>query len=397
MGWNPFRRSAAAPETRDAAWRGGYTIALGAGAYTGPVTPPMAEGLSAVVACVDAIGGAIGALPARVYRSLGDEGRTEAPNHPLARLIRRGPNRHQTWRDWILFTMSEVLLYGNSLSIVEWDGAGRPVALRPVPWRNVTVTLLPSGSLAYDVIGWLAPPGVSGPARRFLDTDVWHCRDRSDDGYVGRSRLSRASAALQAALGVQGFATNVWSNSATPSGMLTVPPNLSPEGKRRLEAHIAHKYTGTDNAGRILFVDNDTKWTSLGISPEDAETLDSRRFATEDVCRLFGVPPPIVADYSNNTFTNAATASVWFATNTLAPWCRALESEFARSVLDPSGEFHLEIDLSGMTRGDFATRWSAMVAAVGAGILTADEVREQEGYGPKPADALPGDPGEGDD
>jgi len=44
-------------------------------------------------------------------------------------------------------------------------------------------------------------------------------------------------------------------------------------------------------------------------------------------------------------------------------------------------------------RGDYAARWQANVAAVQAGILTADEGREQEGFNPLPAKAavVPGD------
>ena len=63
---------------------------------------------------------------------------------------------------------------------------------------------------------------------------------------------------------------------------------------------------------------------------------------------------------------------------------RKIEAEFGRSVFsDPA--YHLEIDLSGLVRGDYATRWTANVAAVTAGILTVDEVRAQESYGPRPA------------
>ncbi len=64
------------------------------------------------------------------------------------------------------------------------------------------------------------------------------------------------------------------------------------------------------------------------------------------------------------------------------PWARKIEAEFGRSVFSDPVWFHIEIDLSGRTRGDYATRWQANVAAVNAKILTADEVRAQEGYGP---------------
>lgn len=376
-------RKPAAPETR--AGFGGPSFSLGAGAYSGPITPWQAENLSTVTAVVNAIAGGIAALPMCVYQAIGDAGRVEVPNHPVARLL-RAPNRYQTGPDWIEFMVAQMLLWGNALSVIETDTAGRPIALTPIPWQRVNVSLLPSGALAYDVVMWTTPLGSMGTARRFLDSDVLHLRDRSDDGFIGRSRLSRAPDVLSSAIGVQGFAANVWSNAATPSGMVSLPANISPDGKRRIEAFMADHNTGPSNAGRVLFVDADSKFTPLSISPEDAQTLESRKFSVEEICRLFNCPPPIVQDYSNNTFTNSAQANTWFATNTLTPICRKIEAEFARSVFaDPSGDYHIEIDLSGLMRGDYATRWAANVAAVTAGILTADEVRAAEGYGPKPA------------
>ncbi len=369
------------PEQRSA---GFYGPAFGFGNGFGPINATLAENLATVVACVNAIADGLGTLPACVYRAEGD-GRVEAPNHPVARLL-RAPNQRQTWPDWVAFTLGQVLLQGNALSVIEYDGAGRPTALIPVPWQQVQVQLLPGGRLAYDVILYTTPWGGTGQPRRFLEGEVFHLRDRSDDGYIGRSRLARAPDVLASAIGLQTFSSAIWENAASPSGVLTVPPNIDANGIRRLEAHVQGLYTGAANGKRIMFVDKDTTFTPVSVSPEDAEVLESRRFSVIELCRLFGVPPPIVQDYSNSTFTNASQASTWFATNTLTPWARKVEAEFARSVFaDPSGTFHLEIDLSGLVRGDYATRWTANVAAVGAGILTADEVRAQEGYGPLPA------------
>jgi hypothetical protein len=55
----------------------------------------------------------------------------------------------------------------------------------------------------------------------------------------------------------------------------------------------------------------------------------------------------------------------------------------------------LEIDLSGIMRGDYPARWTAIVAVVGAGILPPDEVREQEGFNPLPPGAKPAMPATG--
>ena len=371
---------AAPVERRDAldygpGW-GGLATLSGAGG----MSARMAENLATVVACTNAISSGIAALPATVYRAEG-MGRVEVPGHPVTRLL-RSPNPRQTWPDWCEFTLAQCLLRGNALSVVERDGAGRPTGLVPVPWQCVSLQILPTGRLAYDVVMTAAPYGGPAVSRRYLEGEVFHLRDRSDDGIVGRSRISRAPAVLEAATGLQDYSSAIWENAATPSGILTLPPGIKAAGKERAEAHFNERHTGTRNAKRVLFADKDSVFTPLSVSLEDAEVLASRQFSVIELCRLFNVPPPIVQDYSHATFTNAPQASTWFATNTLTPWARKLEAEFSRSVFsDPA--FHIEVDLSGLVRGDYATRWTANVAAVAANILTADEVRAQEGYGPR--------------
>jgi HK97 family phage portal protein len=367
------------------------------------IDPTLAENLATVCACVNAIASGLASLPAYVYRREGD-GRIEAPNHPVSRLI-RAPNRWQTWPDLLELLMGQVLLWGNALAVIDYDAAGRPTGMTPVPWQAVQVSLLATGQIVYDVVAYQSPWGGIGTPRRYLAGEVFHLKDRGDSPYVGRSRISRAPDVLNAAAGLQTYSTAIWGNAATPSGLVEVPSNITAEGIGRMEAHFTDRCAGANNAKRIMFVDTGTKFTPLSVSPEDAEVLASRRFSGEEIARLFGVPPPIVGDLSHGTFTNSETAGRWFAQFTLAPWARKIEAEFQRSVFsDPSGPTHMEIDLSGLMRGDYAARWAANVAAVQAGILLPDEVREIEGFNPLPAGALaattgadavmPGDGGE---
>jgi len=82
-------------------------------------------------------------------------------------------------------------------------------------------------------------------------------------------------------------------------------------------------------------------------------------------------------------FTNAAQASLWFAQLTLTPWYKKLEAEFSRSVSGFGSNYDLEIDLSGLMRGDYAARWAAYAVAVQNNILDVNEIREAEGYNPR--------------
>lgn len=375
-----------APETRAAGVYGAAAFGPIGTAGGGAVSPAAAESLSTVCACVGAISSGLASLPARIYRVEGDR-RTEAPEHPVARLV-RAPNPRQSWPDFAEWLMGQVLLQGNALAQIESDGAGRPVALVPIPWQYVQPVLLPSRrGLAFDVVAHESPFGGTGQRRRLLESEVLHLRDRSDDGFLGRSRLSRAGEVLQAAAGLQRYSTAVWENAATPSGVVTFPKSISGDGIKRMRAHIEAATTGAHNAKRVMFLETDSTWTPMSVSPEDAEVLASRRFTGEELARLFQVPPAIIGDLSHGTFTNSETAGRWFAQFTLAPWARKLESEVARSLLDPAHE--LELDLSALMRGDDAARWAAHKIAVEAGVLDPAEIRGLEGWNPRPAGTAP--------
>jgi HK97 family phage portal protein len=370
-GWAESRGATASSSDLGSAFAPGHT------ASGHMVNARIVENLSTVLACVGAVGSAISSLPAFVYRQ-GQAGRMEAPDHPVARLLRR-PNAWQTWPDWIEWTLGQVLLYGNALSVIEADGAGRPVALVPVPWPNVQPMMLPNGAVAFDVVRFTSMWGGTGMPRRLLAGDVFHLRDRSDDGLLGRSRLSRAPEVLGNALALQEWTGAMWRNQATPAGALKIPGSLGQAVIDRLRSQLSTTYTGTHNARRVLLLEGGAEWQSISISPEDAEVLASRRFSVEELCRLYQVPPPIIQDYTHNTFTNAAQAALWFAQFSLGPWVRKIEAEFARSVFtDPT--MSLEIDLSGLMRGDYEARWKAHEIAVRNNILDADEVREVEGW-----------------
>ena len=342
------------------------------------VSPYLAENLSTVLACVNVISSTMASFTARTYRVTAT-GREELANHPVARLTRR-PNPDQTWPDWMEWTLAQVLLHGNAISTIEHDSAGRPVALQPIPWGTVQVYRLPSGRLAYDVV-----QGTGGVRRLFAD-EVFHLRDRSDDGLIGRSRISRARDVLGNALALQEWSGSMWANQATPSGAITVPKNISPEGFKTFKAQFEQAHVGTRNARRVVFIDEGSQWQPFSISPEDAEMLASRRFTSEELARLFSVPPPVVGDLAHGTFTNSREAGRWFAQFTLSPWARKIEAEFRRSVFGAgSPDCTLEIDMSDLLRGDAEARWQSHKIAVEAGILEPDEIREVEGWNPRPA------------
>ena len=347
-------------------------------------TPHGAENLSAVLASVNVISASIASLPVYVQRR--GAGRLEnEPAHPLQRLIDLGPNGWQGWADFIEFMVSQTLLHGNSLAEIRTDGRGAVAELRPIPWQWVSVQLLPSGRLAFDVTEHESLYGGVGSQRRLLQGEVLHIADRSDHALIGKSRLSRAREVVEAGHRVQQFSQSIYKNGVSPSGVLTAEGKLPDDQIRRLKEMFTQAFSGAGNAGSAMVLDQNIKWQQLGISPEDAELLASRRFSTEEIARLFNVPPPLIQDYSHNTFTNSEQAGRWFATLTLQPWLTKLEQAFKRQVLSEAARatHQLSFDMSAFLRGDPEQRWAAHKIAIEAGVLDSDEVREIEGYNPR--------------
>lgn len=374
-----------------------WTALSGLSSATGAlVNPRLAENLSTVLRCTSAISSGIASLPAYVYRRT-DQGRDEDAGHPLMRLIRTGPNDHQSWPDFMEWLVASTLLRGNGLAEIETDRRGAVTGLKPIPWEWVLVQLLPSGRLAYDVTEITSIYGGQGRMRRLLEGEVLHLRDRSDDGLIGRSRLQRAAAVVSAGLTIQEFAGALYRNGINPSGALEVDGKLNDAALKQLAAQFRDAFSGSHNAAKAMVLDQGVKWKPVSISPEDAELLASRRFSTEELARLFDVPPPIVGDLSHGTFTNSETAGRWFAQHTLTPWIRKIEAEFTRSVFtEASRETHeLELDLSGFLRGDPETRWKSHEIAVKNNILTPNEVREIEGWNRRPGGDSHDDVGSG--
>jgi HK97 family phage portal protein len=378
-----------APERRDVStWMpplaGNYIMP-----YYGNIT--YAENLSAVLACIGSISAAISALPALVFRQTGDR-RVEDRTHWLNRLIER-PNVLQSWPDFIEWLTAQMLLYGNAVADPQYDGRGVVTSLSPLPWWQCQPILVPAdpteslgpqaptARLAFDVMRIVAPWGGTGVPKRLFAEDCLYLRDRSDTGILGRSRLSRCPAVLEASLGAQTFSASMWANQGVPNVSLEHPGRLSKEASDRLANSWAQTHSGPGNARKPVIVEEGMKVNPLNLSAEDNELLEARRFSVEEIARIFDCPPPMIGDWSKATFSNTATAMEWWGSKTLLPIVNKIEAEFQRSIIqDDSVSLHL--DLSGLLRGDFTQRTAASVQLVRSGILTANEAREIEGFAP---------------
>jgi HK97 family phage portal protein len=338
----------------------------------------LVENLSTVSACVSLISSSIASLPAYVYQNQGNT-KVALPDHPLQQLVDQGPNKRQSWFDFVQSLLADVLLSGNSLAAISRDGRGQVTRLEYCPWRTVSPQLLNSGRLRFDVAP--TPPGAM--PRRLLDGEVLHLKDRSDDGYLGRSRLSRAAQTVSLGLSMEHFANSTYRNGVRPSGVLETPQQLAPEARQHLRESVEALHAGPSGAGRFMLLEAGVLWKQMSLSLEDAEVLGSRKFQVEELCRLYDTPPPLVGHLEATTLANVESLLRVFLNLCLAPWITRIEQTVTRSVLvEPSVRF--EMDTSGFLRGDALSRWQAWQIALVTQTLVPNEVRQAEGWNPRP-------------
>jgi HK97 family phage portal protein len=122
------------------------------------------------------------------------------------------------------------------------------------------------------------------------------------------------------------------------------------------------------------------RWQSISVPPEAAELLQSRRFGTESIARIFRVPLPLLGDLSAGNYSNVVELNKMFATHTLTPWIVRLERTIERDLLSEQGRrtHVVEIDQDDLLRGDMLTRWQSYRIMREIGGASANEIRGWE-------------------
>ena len=187
---------------------------------------------------------------------------------------------------------------------------------------------------------------------------------------------------MRDASALQNYSESNWRNGLRPSGFLTKETFFKEADRDRMRERL-REFEGPSNAGKTMILEGSLKYQGLGISPEDAQVLESRKFSVEEIARLFNVPPSVIGHTAGATFHNSGQQSLSFATHSLRPWCKRIEAAFDRDVLaDPN--LSIELDMTSLTRADDLARWQTYQIATTTNILDTNEVRELEGFRPRP-------------
>ncbi len=140
-------------------------------------------------------------------------------------------------------------------------------------------------------------------------------------------------------------------------------------------------------------MDNSSTYVPLDITPENSQTLESRKFSCEEVARVFGVPAIMVGINDHSTMTNSETSGRFYAQHCLGPWATRIESALAHALFGRDSSYPIELGMTALQRGSEAERWACWSMALDKGVLSPADVREAEGWSGPPSAAATAAPG----
>lgn len=336
---------------------------------------------TAVYACVRILSETLASLPLPVYQRLEGGGKERAPNHPLYTVLHDIANDEMTSYTLRETLMSHLLLWGNAYAEIEWNNAGEVRALWPLrpdqtlPQRNAETqkleyhTILPDGTQ------------VILPFERVL-----HIPGLGFDGIIGYSPIAMAKQAIGLSLATEEFGARFFSNGAHPSGIVEYPGKLSDQAYERYKKDVEEKHQGLGKSHRIMILEEGLKYHQVGIPPEDAQFLETRKFQLNEIARIYRVPPHMIGDLDRATFSNIEHQSIEFVVHTVRPWLVRWEQAIKLKLFTPleRRRFFAEFVVDGLLRGDIKSRYDAYAVARQNGWMSANDIRELENQNPIP-------------
>jgi HK97 family phage portal protein len=220
---------------------------------------------------------------------------------------------------------------------------------------------------------------ASRPIRKDEIIHITEIRKAGSDR--GISRVAELKDNIGLGVALQNFASRFFAQGAVTSGMIETPQDLKPEQAKDLADNFNLRHRGTQKAHKVGILTGGAKFVRTGVNPDEAQMLDSQRFAVEQIARIFRVPPHMIGITTAGamSYNSVEQQNINFVQHTLRSYIAKIEDAY--SSLLPSNAF-LRFNIDGLLRGDFQTRMQGYSIGAQAGFLSTNDIRRFEDLRP---------------
>lgn len=332
-----------------------------------PASARTVEGLPAVQRVLGLMCGMVASMPL-----IAVEGATVLDTPAV--LERPDPTRSRAW--WVGRMVHDWWLHGNAVCYVTGvdPASGLPAAVVWLPAERVMVGQdLPRGPVRYWFDGVELLPEFVLHTRRGADPQAtWRGVGVVEEAMPAWARISDQEA----------YQASTTSGSGVPSVVITAPNgDLSQEEADRAKKSWIEKLGGARRVPVVL--PNGTKVETLAWSPADAQLNEARNLSLVDVANLANLDGYwLGASTGGLTYKSGASVNMYLhlLRQTLGPIISAFEGDWSSRLTAPG--IGVKFDTQGVLGDDMGTTIGWGAEALGAGILTVDEVRAYLGKSP---------------
>lgn len=342
------------------------------------VTRPRADvtlqGHEAIYAAVMRIANTVASIPVHVYK-----GRERQDTHPLEKLLNLSPNPSMS--AYIFKQTMEAFrnTEGMAYALIIRDGLGEitrldvldPTRVRPLIERD-------SREIWYDI----TLEGKTYPIPGYMVLALKHM---SANGISGIRPLDVLRGSLDYDAEVKEISLNQL-DGINHGVMLEVPGQaLDETRKTQIVADFLDAYESSGQ--RVLVLEGGIKATTFNQSPVDAQLMDVERITRNRVATVYNLPPHMLGDYSDTSFSTAEQQMQEFLQLTIIPIVQQWEDELNRKLLsdaDYKAGYRFRFDTDSLIRADMVAMANKYQMAIRGGWMRMNEVREREGLPPDP-------------
>lgn len=326
--------------------------------------------IATVYACVRLIADSISTLPVDVFTR---ENNARIPYRPRPAWL-EFPESGVTRADHFQMVLVSLLVAGNAFVRVLRDN-GEVVGLSVLNPTKVEVVRNPATRRPEFKVD-------NGP--RVPLEDMIHITELRMPGEMrGKSRIDLVSETLGMEKALTAFAARFFGSGSATSGIIEYPGPLTRDQATDLAAafDVAHRNRLSSSAHKTGVLSGGAKYQKTSVEPNEAQMLESRQFAVEEIARIFRCPPQMlgVTTPGAQSYASVEMNMISFVQNTLRTYIVKLEDAYSR-LLPP--DVYIRWNVNGLLRGDAQTRMAAYSVGLNSGVYSVNDVRSFEDLEP---------------
>jgi HK97 family phage portal protein len=328
--------------------------------------------LNAVFSAVSLISDTISTLPIDAYiRSQG----ARYPLRPRPVWVTK-PDVDTTKEAFYGSAIVSLLLEGNVFIRVFRNRRGEIVDMKVLNPLDVEIKRNGQGRLIFNVTGY---------ERALTQDEVVFIPDVVKPGSIrGISRVEALKENFGLASALEKYAARFFGSGTQTSGVLEVPGNLTAEQAKSMQEAFDSRHRGWARAHKTAIITGGAQYKPTNVPNDQAQFLDSRRMAVEDVARAFNIPPHLLGLPGTNTYASVEQNNIAFVTHTLRPIAQKIEGALTALLAEETGKeaAFIKFSLDGLLRADVNARTEAYARGLQSGYYKINDIRRFEDLEP---------------